>query len=256
MAERVRAQIRALMPPWSTSSIHGIQFLSGGYSNANYRFEVDGEAYVVRIPQRSQPFVDRALEQDCYDRIPCERRAELIAFDQDSGCLITRWVEGRLLIDARSDIEPNAIIRYVRELHAVLPHVDRTYDPGALYGYTAPPRSSALMAPCHNDLNPWNVIVAGDRWITLDWEFVARNDPLFDLVALCEGLDMAPGLLRDLARALLDDAPSQTRLLQVRRGFWLRELGWAEDQWRRGNRRPEIGAQRRHARSRLSALGK
>ena len=52
-------------------------------------------------------------------------------------------------------------------------------------------RAALQVRPCHNDLNPWNVIVSAadpGRWCTLDWEIAGDNDPLFDLICVSEGL--------------------------------------------------------------------
>jgi len=106
--------------------------------------------------------------------------------------------------------------------------------------------------PCHNDLNPWNVIVSASdpaRWCTLDWEIAGDNDPLFDLICLSEGL----GWSLDETDQLMDEyleliesprAPTTPQRRTIRKAYFLREYAWALAQLASGNRRDEIEAQR------------
>jgi thiamine kinase-like enzyme len=108
-------------------------------------------------------------------------------------------------------------------------------------------------ATCHNDLNPWNILVTPEGWKTLDWEFVGRNDPLFDLVALHQGLQLDINTLPALATAFLPSC-SAKRLTRAFAHFWLREWCWASYQLRQGNRREEIVEQEREAKQQLLVL--
>ena len=70
------------------------------------------------------------------------------------------------------------------------------------------------------------MIVTEHGWVTLDWEFVGNNDPLFDLVALHQGLELPIESLTSLAHELTGELDS-ARLRSAFRAFWLREGGWA-----------------------------
>lgn len=45
-------------------------------------------------------------------------------------------------------------------------------------------RRFAASAPCHNDLNPGNILEAADATYFVDWDTAAMNDPFFDLGCL------------------------------------------------------------------------
>jgi aminoglycoside phosphotransferase (APT) family kinase protein len=50
-------------------------------------------------------------------------------------------------------------------------------------GETPPPKTRAL-SPCHNDVNPTNMVFDGERLLLLDWDSVGLNDPLFDVATI------------------------------------------------------------------------
>ena len=267
--DELRCRIAKLRPGWDPEGLSGFLFLEGGYSNDNYLFTYLGERYVLRRPYRRREFVDRGLEARLYRDLAPGTGPDVLALDTESGCMISRWVAGALLADV--DADPDRLTAYLRDLHGGLPPLERDYDPLAqarsnLERCSAPvaleraaskrwePEDSA---PCHNDLNPWNVICASSgRWITLDWEWAGRNDPLFDLVTLHQGAALAPEALPAMAERYLDAPPSAERLERCIEALWLRETTWALAELAAGNDRPEIHQQRRIGMERLESLAR
>ena len=110
---------------------------------------------------------------------------------------------------------------------------------------------------CHNDLNPWNILVTPNGWVTLDWEFVGQNDGMFDLLSLHQGLALEVESLPVLASNWAQDTGtdcSGERLTRAFGQFWLREWGWATFQMNAGNRRDEVLAQAATAETKLAHL--
>ncbi len=257
--------VSVLMPSWRAQDIGPFEYLSGGYSNENYRFAHADEWYVLRVPDRERPFVDREHEAKFYRQRPAVRTAELIALDRSSGFLITRFEDGVLLCDAQPAID--RIADYARQLHAGLPASGRHYDPIALareyLSEGSPPAwirqladrlawRPSLTIPCHNDLNPWNIIQPeSGAWVTLDWEWFGDNDPLFDLVTLHQGLGLDWVSLYELAARYLDGPVDGERLQYCLNAFWLREYAWAHAERFHGNGRPEIEGQIANSAERL-----
>lgn len=264
----LRARIAHLCPDWDIGRISGFIYLEGGYSNDNYRFEYRGERFVLRVPRgRTGPFVDRTLERRIYQEGAAAGVPPLIAFDVASGNMICRWVAGTLLTDRHTD--GAELVAYLRHLHAHVPAVERRYDPleqartSLERAGGGPPWLERLaverrwepeqLTTCHNDLNPWNVIRTPDGgWTTLDWEWVGRNDPLFDLVTLHQSGNLEPAELPVMARAYLGEPADPARLNRCVVALWLRETAWALAEVAAGNDRPEIVAQRELGLQRLA----
>ncbi len=248
-------------------------YLPGGYSNENFRFDYLGSTYVLRVTNRSRPFVDRALERDFYRQpVAGITTPELVAYDTGTGHMLTRFEPGELLADSPPGLE--AIASYLKPFHEALPGSTRAYDPlflartylsaDSVPGYVARIAERtwqpAFITTCHNDLNPWNIIQSEPgRWVTLDWEWYGRNDPLFDLITLHEGLTVADGSFDENSLARLislwtQDPVTESRLEQCLSAFWLREFAWAWSERSHGNEREEIQVQIDTAADRLAAF--
>ena len=221
----------------------------------------DSGNFVFRLPKVQQPFVHRGLELQWYQELPDNVGVKPIALDVNSGAMITPLLDGQILAEVYfDDFEAKDLLDYVKGLHLQLPDVTREYNMfelAVLYGIDPddlPPLESIQMyQTCHNDLNPWNIIVTIDGWRTIDWEFVGLNDPLFDLVALHQGLGLPASELMELSVQLIGHvAPS--RLLKVEKTFWYREWAWADFQMRAGNMREEIVAQYNFSRAKLAGF--
>ena len=282
MTELPDAAVRALhrlLPNWRPGELRSVERLPGGYNNDNYRFERAGEAFVLRVVRPQADPLDRAFEHRLLSGSIGRLAPPLIAFDATAGHMLTRLVRGPLLVDAAAPTE--AVARYLHHLHNSLPSLERNYAvtevveqnfaAAAAHGRHAPRWISALIStldcgtlghvPCHNDLNPWNVIVCEPdptRWCTLDWEFAGNNNPLFDVLCLAGGMtwpdEQADALIDEYHQRCGRPSPTDRQRLSTWQAYWLREYAWAFAQHAQGNARAEIVAQLRRSAAALRRL--
>ena len=177
--------------------------------------------------------------------------------------MITCYVEGQLLVDSPpGHHEPDKLARYIKNLHSFLPNTEKRYDLSGLMSAYVPKfnerdfpeiRKLEQCVSCHNDLNPWNIIITSATWITLDWESFGLNDPVFDIVTLCTGLNSTDKALKDSVEqycGVLDPKRLHQNLLS----FSLREWGWAKYQISKGNTKIGIIEQERSSYARIREL--
>ena len=279
-AALVDAALRTLKPDWAGTPVSRLDYLPGGYTNRNYRIEIGGGVYALRVVHRPAPGTDgfrsdhRDLQmiEDRYLRIAAA--PDVVAHDLDSGHLLTRWIDGRLL--AQAPPTPQEGGTYLAALHRQIPTGVRRYDhrrevagmlrrageidPLVLQCFRDLAWIPTRRRGCHNDLNPWNIIrtahsAPGEHFRTLDWETAGDNDPLFDLAGLCWGLDWDETGMRDCLGAYQaaggEVETDDDRVADTMRAFLIREYAWAVAQIADGNDREEIREQARTTRDAL-----
>ena len=223
-----------------------IEPLGGGITNHNFKVELGGEAFVLRIGGKDTELlgIDRTAEHAA-SRIAAELglAPEVVAFLEPEGYLVTRYVDGEV---GRLDVP--SVGAALRRLHhgPALPrrfdafHVVEAYRATAVErGVVVPPfyeraselaraierrRRDAPLRPCHNDLLNANFIDDGERLWIVDWEYAGMGDPLFDLgnFAVNHALD-ADGE-RALLAAYGSDDPAALVLMRFMSDF--REAMW------------------------------
>jgi thiamine kinase-like enzyme len=205
---RLRSALATVWPGATTV----VTPIEAGITNRNYRVEVDGDVYVVRLAGAHTELlgIDREHEVEA-GRAAAAAGAgpEVVAFIPELGCVVTRFVHGDAIPDERL-AEPDvlrAIVASIRSIHGCAPIaatfpvfriVEEFRETAAERGVAIPPAydeahavadrieaafSSAPMplTTCHNDLLNANLLLdAGHVWI-VDYEYAGMGDPFFDL---------------------------------------------------------------------------
>jgi Ser/Thr protein kinase RdoA (MazF antagonist) len=274
------AALQRLRPRWHVADVHDVERLPGGYSNDNYALRYQDAAYVLRVVRPSAAPVDRTFERGLLMGPIALLTAPLIAYTLPEGHMLTRKVVGPLLIETQPSCDDLA--RYLARLHQRIPPLGRRYDVVQVIGrdlriaaergeptppliaraYANLPPPAVQQRPCHNDLNPWNVIVSAadpTRWCTIDWEFAGDNDPLFDLMCTAGGFGWSIEQMDTLIDAYQEYSESaRSPTTAQRRALWraylLREYAWALVQRASGNERDEIAEQLNRSGTALAEL--
>jgi thiamine kinase-like enzyme len=204
------ARLSALLGPREGAVVR----LEGGITNRNFRVNLGGTDYVVRLPGKDTALlgIDREAE-----RLATKKAADLklgpkvgAMLDQPA-CLVTRFVESRE-VTAEELREPAAIEEVGRGLRSFhhsgleLPtdfYVSEVVD---AYAEASRARGASLPEafgdahdiarkvvkairrhpdhqplPCHDDLLAANFLHDGERIVIVDWEYAGMGDPFFDL---------------------------------------------------------------------------
>ncbi len=180
-----------------------VEPLGGGITNRNFRIDVDGESFVLRVGGNDTELlgIDRPAEH-----LASRNAAELgigpevLTFLEPDGYLVTRFVDGEV-----GKVDVAAAGAALRRLHdgPSLPGRFDSFEVVETYRATAQARGIETPAAyagaheiavrirqrragtpacaCHNDLLSANFIASGDRLWIVDWEYAGMGDPFFDL---------------------------------------------------------------------------
>jgi thiamine kinase-like enzyme len=253
-----KADIAAVVghvPGWAGREIR-IAPIPAGLTNANYRVEVDGRLYFVRIPGAATELlaIDRGNELH-NTRAAAEAGvgARVVHHDVESRAIVLEWLPGRTMSNEAFSAPgtPTRIAEVLRRLHAG----PRFRDPFDMFrlserylrlvdGQSMPipagyrerlpliPRIEAALAahpltpvPCHNDLLAENYLDDGERLWIVDYEYSGTNDPTFELGNTAQELGLDAARQAELCAAYFGEA-TPALLARMRLQMIMSDVGW------------------------------
>ena len=226
---------RVIRAVFGAAAVEDALALTGGRSGAQvFSVRIAGRAYVIRVPAPGREKHDERSNREITSMALAAERGvgpELRHADRATGITISARIDG--LLDGRERaLAPGRIERLastVRRVHegprlpegagvaGLMEHFDgalRARGTGgipaalaaALRDATDASRRFEKRAPCHNDLNPSNVLETAERTYLVDWETAGEGDPFVDVAQLGVFSLFAPGARADLLAAYLGRA--------------------------------------------------
>ena len=204
-------QAIARVPQWAGATDLKTSSLGGGITNRNYKIEVGGEAFVLRIAGADTDLlgIDRKNEHAANAAAgELGIAPEVVYFIEPEGYLVTRFITGRPFPVEEISRPENIrrVIETIKRIHNMDP-IPGTFSPfRVVEDYTEVARrysvafpqnfdwliehmrqveaaflkDSSTPRPCHNDLLNENFLNDGQVRI-LDWEYAGMGDVFFDL---------------------------------------------------------------------------
>jgi thiamine kinase-like enzyme len=248
------------VPGWAGLEIR-IERIAAGLTNANFRAEVDGVPYFVRISGEATELlaIDRGNELH-NTRAAAEAGvgAKVVHHDAASGAIVLEWLPGRTMSNAAfaEPGMPARIAEVLRRLHAgprfrddfdmfrlserYLALVDERsipIPPGYRERLPLIPRIEAALAahplptvPCHNDLLAENYLDDGEHLWIVDYEYSGNNDPTFELGNTAQELEFDEARVRELAAAYFGpdrfEREGEALLARMRLQMIMSDVGW------------------------------
>lgn len=247
-------QVVERIPDWQGKAL-AVSPLIGGLTNRNFKVEVDGTPFVVRIPGTSTELlaVDRANE--LHNTRAAARTgvgAEVLHHLPDWNVMVLSFLPGETMSSARLNEPgmPGQIARALSQLHAG-PRFLHDFDMFrtlAFYRQTmqerampAPEGFEALLpeverirgalgpvatVPCHNDLLAENYLFDGQRLRIVDYEYSGNNDPCFELGNTCQEQQYGEEQIAELCAAYFGDAYPD-KLARMKLHMVMSDVGWS-----------------------------
>ena len=230
--------------------------IAAGLTNQNFRVEVEGEPFFVRLPGASTDLlaVDRANELH-NTRAAAEAGVGpgVVHYDPGSGALVLTWIDGRTMSNQAFEAPgmPARIAESLRRLHAG-PRFRDDFDMFRLTEYYTDvvdrrsmripegyrdqlPKVALIEAalaahplptvPCHNDLLAENYLDDGRRLWIVDYEYSGNNDPTFELGNTAQELGFDAARQEELCAAYFGEA-TPALLARMRLQMIMSDVGW------------------------------
>jgi thiamine kinase-like enzyme len=230
--------------------------IAAGLTNQNFRVQVDGDPYFVRLPGQSTDLlaIDRLNElHNARAAAAAGVGPKVIAHDPASGALVLDWINGRTMSNG-AFAEPGAparIAEALRRLHAG-PRFRDDFNMFRLTDYylsVVDERSMRIPAgyrdrmpkvalieaalatrplptvPCHNDLLAENYLDDGSRLWIVDYEYSGNNDPTFELGNTAQELGFDAVRQEELCAAYFGEA-TPALVARMRLQMIMSDVGW------------------------------
>lgn len=213
--ENLLMHLSEIFPDVDVSKAEIVQI--GGMSNKNFRIDLNGESYVLRVPGNgSEGMVDRSFEE--FNSIEGSKlgiNPPVRYFNAKTGIKLVDYVEdaetlNSATIQRHENMKKIAMIyhnlhyshvrlknefnifREIEKYDSLLEKAGATMYEGwnevreqVMALETRLNRLGVDLHPCHNDAVPENFLKAKDGTIYLiDWEYSGMNDPMADFAAL------------------------------------------------------------------------
>lgn len=202
----------ARVPMWANASDLKISSLDGGITNSNFRVDVGGESFALRIAGAGTDKLGIDREHEYAANLVAGKLGiapEVIYVIQPEGYLVTRFINARPF-PVEEITQPENIRRVmelVRKIHSMpeIPGefsafrtVENYAETARKYNVELPENFDFLMErshaaeaaimttpqplrACHNDLLNANFLINDEQIYILDWEYAGMGDIFFDL---------------------------------------------------------------------------
>ena len=233
-----------------------VRELPGGLTNTNYRVDVGGRSYVVRVSSKDSSLLAIDREHEYHASVSAANAgvgARVIDYLPERSLLVLEFIEGQTqtAADLRRGDRLDWIADACRVLHSgrrCLGDFDM-FEIQARYrrlvaerGFRLPerydefaPKVAAIRealavrdvgtVPCNNDLLAENFIDVGDRFRLIDYEYAGNNDACFELGNIWSESNLSLAQLDELVGHYYG-APLRHKVARARLLGLMSKYGW------------------------------
>jgi thiamine kinase-like enzyme len=248
-------EVAGKIPDWQGREIT-ITPLSGGLTNSNYKIEVDGTPYFVRVPGASTELlaIDRKNEYHNTKAASEAGVAPKIYFHlPEYDVMVIEFLNGKTMSkDSLNELgQPARMAQAIRRLHAGPRFLldfnmfrlteyylslcrDRSIKIPDGYLDRVPTFQRIEQAmnlkplatvPCNNDLLAENYIDDGNQLWLIDYEYSGNNDPTFELGNTCQEMQFNDGQIAEVCAAYFGKA-TPAMIARMKLNMIMSDVGW------------------------------
>ena len=245
----------AKIDDWRGKNI-SIQPLSGGLTNSNYKVEVEGTPYFVRVPGESTELlaIDRNNEYHNTKAAAEVGVAPQVLYYLPEYCvMVLEFLNGKTMSKDSLNAPgmPTRMARAIKQLHSA-PRFLTDFNMFRLTEYylnlrkerdiripdgyldrmsTVKQIEKAMsvrpldIVPCNNDLLAENYLDDGKQLWLIDYEYSGNNDPTFELGNTCQEMQFSDDQISEVCLAYFGTAASHM-IARMKLNMIMSDVGW------------------------------
>ncbi|MFN8384985.1 MAG: choline/ethanolamine kinase family protein [Anaerolineales bacterium] len=243
------------IPEWNGKSV-SITPLSGGLTNSNFKIEVDGAPYFVRVPGASTELlaIDRNNEyHNTKAASDVGVAPKVLHYISEYNVMVLEFLNGQTMSKDSLNAAgmPTRMAQAVKRLHAGSRFLldfnmfrlteyylslcrDRAIKipDGYLHRMSTVNRIEQAMnvnplatVPCNNDLLAENYIDDGNQLWLIDYEYSGNNDPTFELGNTCQEMQFSDSQISEVCAAYFGEA-TPAMIARMKLNMIMSDVGW------------------------------
>ena len=248
-------EVVAKIQDWRGKNI-SVQQISGGLTNTNYKVEVDGTPYFVRVPGESTELlaIDRRNE---YHNSKAAAEAnvgpKVLYHLPEYNVMVLEFIVGKTMSKESLSAPgmPTRMAKVIKKMHGGprflldfnmfrlteyylqicadrdirIPDGYRERMPTVAKIEQAMSVKPLATVPCNNDLLAENYIDDGKHLWLIDYEYSGNNDPTFELGNTCQEMQFDEVRIREVCAAYFgEDIPAM--IARMKLNMIMSDVGW------------------------------
>lgn len=243
------------IPEWKDKNV-SITPISGGLTNSNFKVEVDGTPYFVRIPGASTELLAVNRENEYYNSQAAHQAGigpQVLYYLPEPCVMVLEFLAGKTM--SKDSLNqpgmPTRMAQSIKKLHAgprfltdfnmfrlteYYLQICSEQDIKIPDGYSermptietieqAMAATSLTTVPCNNDLLAENYIDDGKQLWLIDYEYSGNNDPTFELGNTCQEMQFNDEQIAEVCAGYFGEATAD-KIARMKLNMIMSDVGW------------------------------
>ena len=233
-----------------------IQPLSGGLTNTNYKVEVEGKPFFIRVPGASTELLAIDRNNEYFNsRAAAEAGVgpKVLYYLTDYQAMVLEFIDGKTMSKEALNAPgmPTRMAQAIKKLHAgprfltdfnmfrlteyylkicrdrAIPMPEGYLDrmPTVTQIEKAMSVQPLPTVPCNNDLLAENYIDDGKSLRLIDYEYSGNNDPCFELGNTCQEMQFNDNQINEVCLAYFGSA-TPDKIARMKLNMIMSDVGW------------------------------
>ncbi|HKY55582.1 MAG TPA: choline/ethanolamine kinase family protein, partial [Anaerolineales bacterium] len=243
------------IPDWKNKQIT-ITPLSGGLTNSNFRVDVDGTPYFVRVPGTSTELLAINRENEYHNSKAAHEAGvgpKVLYHLPEYNVMVLEFLDGKTMSkDSLNETGmPTRMAQSIKRLHAgprflldfnmfrlteyylkICDEHNIKIPDGYVERMPTVQRIEQAMAvkqlptvPCNNDLLAENYIDDGNQLWLIDYEYSGNNDPTFELGNTCQEMQFNDDQINEICAAYFGES-TKDKIARMKLNMIMSDVGW------------------------------